>query len=195
MSASTVNLRNGSNLKPLNGITVPATKPVISTNKNDSINGHGYDENDLVVSSSAIKPHNGYVRQCSKSNGSSEFENQSNRLNTLYSQISAKNGFNHSTISIINPKKSINGTAKLSNDNNYAVDCNGSKLVNGNGTIENGLANDNSKVTIANRIVSNGNGLSNSHDDSVDVDVVSNGTGAPKSKSTGTMIVFLHECC
>ncbi|XP_037039668.1 FH1/FH2 domain-containing protein 3 isoform X4 [Bradysia coprophila] len=180
VTASTVNLRNGNNTKPLNGVSVTATKPVISTNKTDSTNGHGYDENDLV-NGSVTKPHNGYVRQCSKSNGSSEFESQSNRLNTLYSQISsAKNGFNHSTISIINPKKSINGTAKLTNDNH--IDCNGSTS-NGNGTIENGVVNDN-KAAITNRIVSNGNGVSNSHDDGVDVEVVSNGNGLPKSKST-----------
>lgn len=190
MTATTVNLRNGNNIKPLNGVSVTATKPVISTTKTESTsNGHGYDESDLV-SGSVMKPHNGFVRQCSKSNGSSEFESQSNRLNTLYSQISAKNGFNHSTISIINPKKTLNGTAKVSNDNH--VDCNGLSMVNGNGGMENGMVSDN-KTAMSNRIVSNGNGVSNAHDDSVDVEVVSNGNGIPKTKSTGEMIDFNYS--
>lgn len=181
MTASSVNTRNGNGIKPLNGINVAAAKPVISTNKTDSTNGHAYDESDLV-SSVIIKPHqNGYARQCSKSNGCSEFESQSNRLNTFYSQMSAKNGFNHSTISIINNKKSINGLAKLSNDNH--IENNAAKS-NGDSTIENGLLNEN-KSSSNNRVVSNGNGVSN--DDNVNADAVSNGyvNSFPKSKTAG----------
>lgn len=180
MTATSVNLRNGNNTKPLNGTNhVTAAKPVISTNKTDctnGTNGNGYDENDLV-SGSVIKPHNGFVRQCSKSNGCSEFESQSNRLNTLYSQLSAKNGFNQTTVSIINPKKSINGTSKSLNENHIDA-----PKSNGNSNIENGVTNEN-KTSTSNRIVSNGNGVSSPHDDKVDVEIVSNGN---KAKTTGT---------
>lgn len=181
MTATSVNLLNGNGVKPLNGLTVSAAavQPVIATNKTDSNNGHAYDENDLV-----IKPHNGYVRQCSKSNGFSEFESQSNRLNTYYSQISAKNGFNHSTVSIINNKKSSNGMMKLSN---------ASKSNGINSSIENGLINDNKIVSTNNRVVSNGNGLSNSHVDSDNVEGVSNGSVncVPKSRPAGKKI---YDC-
>lgn len=188
VTASSVNFLNGNGIKPLNGINVAAAaaKPVISTNTNDSCNGHAYDESDLVSSSSSsiVKPHNGYVRQCSKSNGCSEFENQSNRLNTYYSQMSAKNGFNHSTVSIISNKKSVNGMAKVGNE---------FSKTNGNSTSENGFGSD-SKPSTNSRVVSNGNGLSNSHVDSVNVDGVTNGNvnGIPKAKTAGKMNGFLY---
>lgn len=187
VTPSPVNLRNGSSIKPLNGINnVTAGKlPVISTtNKTDCAvsNGNGYDENDLV-SSSVIKPHNGFVRQCSKSNGCSEFETQSNRLNTFYSQMSAKNGFNHSTVSIINPKKSVNGTTKMAANESH-IEPNNVPKSNGSSAIENSLVNEMASI---NRIVSNGNGVSTiSHDDDVDVAIVSNGNANHKGKATTT---------
>lgn len=167
---------------------------MISTNKTESKNGSGYDENDLVVNT-IVKPHNNFVRQCSKPNGLDEFENQSNRLNTFYSQLSAKNGFNHSTISIINSKKPMNGNTvtKLVNENQH--DYNGIKsnsFVNGNSTIENSLLNDINGTLSNNRGVSNGNGLSNLHDDIVNVEGISNGNGNNiiKSKTSGKIIDF-----
>lgn len=175
----------------MNGINNVAAKSVISTNRTDSRNGHGFDENDLV-SNTIVKPHNGYVRQCSKSNGCNEIESQSNRLNTLYSQISAKNGFNHSTISIINNKKPMNGStvAKVVNENH--IDYNGLKsngFVNGNSTIENGHIIENGNST-NNRGVSNGNGVTNLHDDIASVEGVSNGNANnfTKSKPSGKKI-------
>lgn len=191
MTASSVHYQNGNGIKPLNGINNAAAKPVISTNKTDATNGHGYDENDLV-SSTIVKPHNGYVRQCSKSNGCSEFETQSNRLNTFYNQLSAKNGFNHSTISIINNKKSINGNTTTKAVNETHLDYNGSKsngFVNGSSTMENGDLNE--YVTLSNnRAVSNGNGVSTLHEDVVNIEGVCNGNvnNFTKSKTPGKII-------
>ncbi|KAJ6633689.1 FH1/FH2 domain-containing protein 3 [Pseudolycoriella hygida] len=174
VTASSVNFRNGNGNKSLNVNNVAAAKSVISVNNNEPTNGHAsYDENDLV-NSTINKAQNGFVRQCSKTS-----ESQSNRLNTFYSQISAKNAFNHSTVSIISHKKSMNGgVSKLSNENH--IDCNASKSnINGSATVESDI---NQRKT-NNRVVSNGNGVSKLHDEDVSVEGVMNGNANNFSKT------------